>query len=369
MFEYKHYVPILRWKAAERDALKLLKTEHKNIITPLIEFTMPVPKNEKNRKTPTELLQESIDMFLEDIKDIPSQILKCWGNHAIFIDIQLIDGSIRADALNQVLRLGRQLDIFMVPVITVIPVVGFESDTKTRQVAIQFAKQLKNGLCFRIIESNLDEISFSKDFDKFIKENKVDPNKTDLLVDFKIINEETIAKQLVTKINKIPFLEDWRTFIVAGGAFPKDLSHFQKHNQYYVPRSDWAIWQQIVKSLSRKPSFADYAIQHPVYMPPTSGANPSASIRYAAENDWLVLRGEGLRNPKGAKFKQYPAEAKLLFDQKEFKGADFSYGDSYIAEKAADLNTKSPGNPKTWLEAGFNHHMTLVAHQIASLPV
>lgn len=49
----------------------------------------------------------------------------------------------------------------------------------------------------------------------------------------------------------------------------------------------------------------------------------------------------------------------------EYRGAAFSAGDAYIFDKA---NHPTPtGNARTWLQAGFNHHMTFVVRQIASL--
>jgi len=369
MFNYKHYVPILRWKAAERGALLKLKSDDKTNITPLIEFIMPQPDDDEGKKTPKDLLQESINVFMESIPNIADQILKHWGYDAIFIDVQFIDGSIRAEALEKILSHGKQLNLFMIPVITIIPVIGFESDAKTRHAAIKFAKESGNGLCSRITESNFNEKSLADDIKNFIIKNALVTRNVDLLVDFKIIDQLISCDSFVAKINKIPHLKEWRTFIVAGGAFPKDLSHLEKHNQHKISRADWAIWKMLLSALKRPPSFADYTIQHPVYMPQTSSAtNPSASIRYALEDYWLIERGEGLRNPKGAGFKQYPALANILAKQKIFKGEEFSYGDSYIAEKAKDINTKKTGNPKTWLEAGINHHVTLVVNQIANLP-
>jgi len=103
MFNYKHYVPILRWKAAERGALLKLKSDDKTNITPLIEFIMPQPDDDEGKKTPKDLLQESINVFMESIPNIADQILKHWGYDAIFIDVQFIDGSIRAEALEKIL--------------------------------------------------------------------------------------------------------------------------------------------------------------------------------------------------------------------------------------------------------------------------
>src|ERR1700730_15756466 len=47
MFDSKHYVPILRWKAAEKEALEQLTSKEKESMTPLFEILMPQPKNQK----------------------------------------------------------------------------------------------------------------------------------------------------------------------------------------------------------------------------------------------------------------------------------------------------------------------------------
>ncbi len=368
MFNYKHYIPILRWRAAEKGALLKLKKNDKSLVTPLIEFIMPQPSSNDGNKTPKDLLNESIEKFTDNLSSIADQVNKYWGNNAVFVDVQLIDGSVRHQALKKILEHGQQLNIFMIPVITIIPVVGFESDIQTRQVAIEFSQKSKHGICLRITDSNFKEKTLSSDIENFLRNNKLDAKNVDLLVDFKIIDEKTSVDSLEAKINNIPKIAEWRTFIVAGGAFPQDLSHLEKHNQHNIPRLDWTIWNELSKKLGRRPSFADYTIQYPIYLPKTSAFNPSASIRYTLEDEWVIVRGEGLRNPKGAGFKQYPAQAQILANQKKvFKGENFSAGDAYIAEKAKDIKTKKTGNPKTWLEAGINHHVSLVVDQISSL--
>jgi len=368
MFNYKHYIPILRWRAAEKGALLKLKEEDKSLVTPLVEFIMPQSSSRDGDKNPKDLLNESIKKFTGNLSSMADQIMKYWGNKAIFIDVQLIDSSIRAEALKKILEHGKQLNIFMIPVITIIPVVGFEADAQIKKVAIEFSKKSKHGLCLRITESNFKEKSLSNDIENFLDNNKLNVKDVDLLIDFKIIDEKISVDSLETKINSIPKITEWRTFIVAGGAFPEDLSHLEKHNQHNIPRLDWTIWRALLGKLKRRPSFSDYTIQYPIYLPKTSAFNPSASIRYTLEDKWVIVRGEGLRNPKGAGFRQYPAQAQILANQKKvFKGKDFSAGDAYIAEKAKDIETKKTGNPKTWLEAGINHHISLVVDQISSL--
>jgi Beta protein len=50
MFGPSHYVPILRWKQAERFALHYLHEEDRKRITPLIELTPLTFKSRKNRE-------------------------------------------------------------------------------------------------------------------------------------------------------------------------------------------------------------------------------------------------------------------------------------------------------------------------------
>ena len=101
-----------------------------------------------------------------------------------------------------------------------------------------------------------------------------------------------------------------------------------------------------------------------IFREPVEGANPSASIRYTAEDYWVILRGEAVynRRKKESRYNQYFGNAQLLVGREEFKEAHYSYGDRYISDVAQ--HRKGPGTPTTWLAAGMNHHMTLTAWQV-----
>ena len=167
----------------------------------------------------------------------------------------------------------------------------------------------------------------------------------------------------------MPFLDRWRTFILASGAFPENLTGFMKNQQHTYPRSDWEYWRAQIDKVgthTRIPTYSDYTTQHPVFQEPVPGANPSASIRYTSDHYWVIMRGEGLRNPNGAGYQQWPANAQLLCKRPEYCdcGPDFSYGDNFIYK--TNLQSKNPGNAETWLRAGVNHHITFTIRQIAN---
>lgn len=363
MFDSKHYVPILKWKPAEQQALEMLSVEKKKFITPLIQIIMPQPnppKKGEKRKSPEEQLEETIENFKVKIKKIPEEILKYWGKTPVFIDFSLIYASpLRIEGLDKVLKIGEKLGIIL------IPVVNLSSDQKTKKIASSLTKKYGHGLCLRLGCADLiDIVKLSQEIKILLTTIALSEKDVDLLVDLKNIYEgDNKYIEFRDLSQKIPSLSKWRTFIFASGAFPTDLTDFMV-GENYIPRLDWNNWiaQINSKKLQREPSFADYTIQHPIYKLDLQFFPPSASIRYTLDNRWLIMRGQRRKS------KQYLANAQLLSQNPNFFGADFSYGDRYIAEKGKNLKSEKTGNAKTWLGAGINHHLACTASQIANLP-
>lgn len=370
MFNYKHYVPVLRWKAAEKEALEKITDEEKELITPLIEIIMPQPPEYKVKegdieriKTTEELLNESIEIMKIKIPEIPKEILKFWGTSPLLIDLSLIDASLRGSGLTQIIELGKKLNLCL------IPVVNLSSNLDLKQVAKYYAKKYGQGLCLRLFCSDFQKESFANEIRNFLIEYELQEGSIDIIVDFQITDSKCL--EIKKYVEQVPGIIKWRTFTVISGIFPKDLSEYSV-DLHPLERLDWKYWLNQVQSnsLARNPSFGDYTIQHPIYTEPSPGANPSASIRYTAKEKWLIMRGLALRGEiKGVKspgHAQYPLLARLLTEQPEFFGANFSYGDQYIAE-IADIKTKKTGNPRTWLRAGISHHLACVVSQLANL--
>ena len=229
----------------------------------------------------------------------------------------------------------------------------------------------------RIDKSHLTEENLVAHINKFIEDNELDVKNTDILVDLGIVDDGEVAKakQIIDQLKLLPKIESWRSFIVSGGAFPKDLTEFKPHDDNKQDRYDWKLWRKIKSSadLDRQPTFSDYTIQHPIFYDPVPNARASASVRYTEDRQWWILRG---KNPAGREYfdkktgkrtgkkytDQYFGHAQSICDSSSYKKESFSYGDSRIKEIAAPTN-KKPGNPQTWLTIGINHHLTLVAQQ------
>ena len=364
MSDHTHYIPILRWKAAEQGALRDICPKDRKYITPLIEFIMPqLTAKDLKENRGKNLLSIAREKFLVKLPDELKKIEEYCGQNMLFIDTQLVDSKIRSEVLQGMIDFSGEAGLFLSPVIYIVPVLSSDSDMEVRKQVVAYAKKGKSGLCIRITRAHLSEESIVQDLEQFITNHHLDPTCVDMLIDLKFIEVSDSLPDTMENIRRISEMYQWRTFAVASGSFPKDLTEFRSHNDYNINRHEYHLWQKISEVMSRKPSFADYTIQHPEYTEPTLGANPSASIRYTLENGWLVRRGEGLRNPEGAGYKQYLAHAKVLVKQgKYYYGKDFSAGDAYIAEIAGQ--EEKTGNPRTWLQAGINHHITLTTRQV-----
>lgn len=351
-FDYRHYVPIIRQKHAEMEALKFLFPEDKRHITPLLELPPTLlEKHGKHLATPA--------FFVE----ITKRIATTWGYAPLFVDVELLStvliSNLGKHLLWELLEAARGFRL------SIIPVTGLNSSQDHHAAVAKAIMADNRGVCVRLSEHDLSKKSLERELQRLLVSLKVEPKQVDILVDLKLIGDKPAKFADLSK--RLPLLSSWRTFTVASGAFPKDLSDLEKNRQHELPRKDWLHWQEQIKneaSLLRRPSFGDYTIQHPFYSRPHNRPNISASIRYTAAPYWVIMRGEGLKNDKGAGYAQYWANAQLLSGRSEFCGPNFSQGDEYIHKMGQQ--TKHPGTPTTWLEAGINHHLTYVARQIAS---
>jgi len=371
MLDHKHYVPILRWKMAEMEALKFLKVEAKARMTPLIElcqdaFDPKKPKHENDKPKP---------IVVEDIitKKV-NQLHQSWGNQAVFIDLLHLNPKTRTSVGKHIFEIISSLTVKNDT--SVIPVTGFPyKDPKTywevRNIEYQnaVAKAIKmcgHGACVRLfLHDIIHRKTLKSDIRDLLQALGLAINETDLLIDYQAINNTNPS--IINLYNYIPFIDDWRSIIISGGAFPPDLSELLANRTYKLDRLDWLSWSQQVKDVSltlRLPSYSDYTIQHPLYRKPTDYPKVSASIRYSCNEYWLIMRGEWIGKQGSRGSAQYQAEAQLLCDREEYFGANFSFGDDYIMKKSVD--DVHHGNVKEWLRAGINHHLELVIHQIAN---
>jgi len=338
MFNYKHYVPVLRWKRAESVALRELDPNICHLITPLIEIPSAKFANIK---------KEDIRQAIEKICN---NMHLSWENRHFFLDVGHLIPAKQTIAEKIIKKICGCIKY-------AIPVINLHYPESIITLISSINTQNSSGICLRLKK---DDTLLADDIKKILKSTGISCADIDLIVDLEMIDKK--HPSFLTICSHIPYLSQWRTFTIISGSFPQYLTGIQP-GQHKFGRKDWLTWQQEIlnNQLARKPSFGDYTIQYPYYIEPPPAPNATASIRYAASKYWVIMRGESLKK-KGCK--QWIAQAVLLSERPEFCGQDFSYGDRYIFERG-QLRDKT-GSLETWLRAGINHHLTFAAHQISN---
>jgi hypothetical protein len=353
MPDHKHYVPILRWKRAEWIALRLLRDPDRRAMTPLLEL---VPgsfgPNSQNQIQPAENV----------LTNIATEIGKDWGSLRVFVDLWLLSPMPRlASGTHPLVYFTTEARSRR---LTVVPVTGLCRDAAYQRAVAVTTRSDGLGVCLRIHPSELTS-DLDARVDGLLGLLGVQKAEVDICLDYQNCIPST--RELVRLESTVPTLNAWRTFTVASGAFPRDLQGFSR-GQHLLPRADWRAWRGHVtaqRSAVRLPAYGDYTIQCGTFAQPPERANFSASIRYTAPDDWVIMRGEGVFHDGSPGFAQWPANAQLLCGRPEFCGSNFSEGDRYIHEMASQ--SRRTGSAETWLRAGINHHLTLVARQVANL--
>jgi len=354
----KHYVPILRWKEAERGALSQLADLDSICVTPLIEL---VPDNfvQVDKKGHGAKLSSS-----SVTHKVVGQLFKCWGDRPFFVDLWNLPKDILSQGSSHPLIMlgeyGSTLGL------SLIPVIGINRDKTYKSAVRTVLKTHNQGVCLRLTPDDINDPGLDQALSDVLSFLSLTPEEVDLLIDFQIV-EHSVPK-FNTLCGLIPNIQKWRNFILASGAFPKDLSRLQKNQKHTIQRLDWTSWRDLATAQSssdRMPIYSDYTIQHARYSRYAGQLRFSASIRYTTDDSWIIMRGEDVFNREGRGFKQYPDWAILLCDLPEYCGETYSSGDKYIKEMS--LQTTKTGGAAEWLQAGINHHMTFVVRQLAIL--
>jgi len=357
-FDYKHYVPCLRWKQGEYQSVFRLSNETKASFTPLIEVPEIVWDFEKEKDCKT------IDKHLEPFA---KRIINKWGKAPCFIDLRCIESSERMQDGTHPVRFIfnelRQENCFA------IPSVSLNSDSRYKKEIKEIINEDKNGACLRISLEQVSDEMLKDNIDSINKILKIQLGEIHLVLDINAPNFvplDGFMKLLETLIKRIPYLKEWRTFSIIGTSFPETMGGI-KEGIEFLPRYEWQLYQKLIRKLRKEkiriPTFGDYGIQHPnILQLDMRLVNPSANIRYTTEDRWMIVKGKGTRVKDG--FKQFRDLSKKIISTSYYCGPDFSYGDSYI--KKCAYGEISPGNLTTWRQVGTNHHVSKVIMDISN---
>ena len=337
------YVPFLKAKAGEFGALRSLPPHVRDRITPF--FDVP-PLYEDDD------VEDRLRKLLDGLKDLAIP------DEPFFLDFPKV-GTSEEDVDFAVRFL--ELSTSYRDALPVVPVIHREGPGRYLDSAIEYARKNGSGICLRLFSREFGVLEHNDIIVSAVDTLGFELGEVDLVFDFRDVTEENVdvyARIAVGAYQGLKQPNDWRNLILTSSAFPEMLTGGTDSEMRY-PRLDWQLWSTVASNLEqRQPTFGDYGTES-WKMGEKVPYGPAPHIRYALENEWVVVKGNKERGHEG-----FYSVAQIMTEMDEFAGQDFSPGDKYLASRA-QMNG-GPGGAKEWRMAGGSHHMAHVVNQLAS---
>ena len=358
MFNHRHYVPILKWKMGEYQALQRLSASVKDSLTPLLEIP-PVGFDFETGQH-----KESAD---DHLGDFGRRLKSKWQARSCFVDLKYLptrtrmaSGTHYVDAVFEAAR---------VEGCTAIPVVSFVNDPSFIAAVGTVVRIDQRGMCLRLSMSDFDRSALASDIEALLRTLGVGWAEVDLVIDLGTPNYLPITayvRLMSALMDLVPALNRWRTLTIAGTAYPSSIAETVSPPFAILPRHEWVAYRAFVGSLGREvriPTFGDYAVAHPDLVElDMRMIKPFAKLRYTIDDAWHIGRGTPVRTHG---FGQYRDMCATLVARPYFSGAGYSAGDAYIA--ACMAGTVATGNLSTWVWVSTNRHLSKVVGDLAIL--
>lgn len=354
---YVKYLPVLKWRQGEYQALLRLDKSIKKLLYPL--FVIPPVEYDFEEQKPKKTAEEHVEKLARRYWDK-------WGALPCLLDI---DPSLHLDSVKD----GRTIPEFIFDEISSIgghfsPVIHLDYD-------VSYIRAVKKTYCDRSygigIRVSLDELADPSSYNKIeqlLIQIGCNSHEVDLIVDFRkganYKPTEDVVCMTSTLLGVIPKIATYRSIYVIGTSLELEMVKKPGAEQ---ERDDWAFYKQLHSALKAdfpNLGFGDYTVETPDFTSlDMRMMKPAAKLVYSYEDKWLVY--------KGGSFRDNPSQMKTLCNSlissphNYFYGKNFSPGDKKISD--CSTGACGTGNLSTWKEASISHHLTLVVSQIANL--
>lgn len=348
------YVPALRWRQGEYQALARLAAAAKDRTVPYV--TIPEVEFDFELRQPKKTVQEHIDPFAARFNAKWGQRPAWVGVHPSISDKPMGDGRDIFTYVFEALRAFQASAMPAVPLNASPPMVAsvariVATDGLGAAIAVRLEDLMKPYARSRI-EDLTASLGLSLD-------------EVDLVIDLGAPNFEpynAFAGALIAAMQKLGDMHAFRNFVVIGTAIPETFKDVAKGADQ-LARHEWLFYQALVGKLPpgmRQPNFGDYTIVHPEFAPVDMRKIKSAGkLIYTTSTTWEVRKGGAFRDNPG----QMHDHCASIVASGKFSGAGFSSGDNYIDKCAA--RAAKPSNQSWWKFVTINHHITHVLDDLS----
>ena len=354
------YVPVLRWRQGEYQALLRLNSETKDRIMPLI--CIPEVEFDFELRQPKRSVHEHVYPFLKRYR-------AKWGSRPAWISLNAKIAIARMDSGQHVFDFV--FDGIRAQSAHVIPAVSLSSDSDTLAAASRAIAQDDRGVGLLVRLEDLMTPRISGRIVKLAKALSVPLKQADLIIDLGAPNfqpYEKFATALIGALRRLGDLTVYRNLVVVSTAIPESFKNIAGGTDS-IPRHDWLFYQVLVGAMPsemRRPVYGDHTIVHPDFVAlDMRMIKSSGKIVYTTTNCWATRKGRAFRDDREQMHSH--CEAIVKDHTFQFRGANFSAGDSYIAKCA--IRQEGPSNLTRWKEVAINHHITTVVDDLAKTAV
>lgn len=353
--DHRTYVPVLKWKMGEYQALSRLSANIKARVIPLLEI-LPSGydfETKQAKKTPA-----------EQLKDFGKKLYSKWEDRRCLLDLRYFASNTRLSTQHYVDHVFTQTSTAGC---CATPVATLKSDAAFLKALSKIDSGSQNGIAIRLFGADFDDPGLTGKIQKIHEQTGIGWGETDVIIDLCspiFVPKAAFRGAVFTMFAAIPHLNKSRSVVVIATSYPKSLAEYREKEQF-IPRLEWTAYKAFVESLesgSRVPTFGDYAVAHPDPVEfDMRFVTPFAKLRYTIDDYWYLAVGRAVRSEG---FEQYREMCRALIKKPFFDGPDFSEGDSYIEQCAKG---KCPtGNLSTWVWVATNRHITKSVADLAN---
>jgi hypothetical protein len=352
MFNHRHYVPILKWKMGEYQALQRLSETVKDGLTPLLEIP-PIGfdfESGTEKKTPD-----------EHLAGFGKRLKSKWQARRCFVDLKYLPQDTRLEG--SIHYVEATMASARAEGCSAVPVVCFSNDAAFLSAVARVVRQDRRGICFRLVLADFNRRNLAADMEALLRPLVEGWSEVDLVVDTgTTVLPTTIMLQTM---GLVPVMNRWRTLTIAATSYPETIAQIRSPFEI-VQRQEWIAYKAFLGQIggeTRVPTFGDYAVAHPDLVELDMRIiKPFAKLRYTIDDAWYIARGTSVRTDG---FEQYQNMCQRLIRQPFFSGRNYSAADAYIEDCANGV--AKTGNLSTWVWVSTNRHLTKVVDDLANL--
>jgi Beta protein len=352
------YVPVLKWRQAEYQALFRLSDAAKERVAPLV--VIPPIEFDFETWAPKKTVQNHVEPFAK-------RYSTKWKSRPAWVDIDpTIQSSIMDSGLDVTTHVFDELRTHKA---NAVPVASLDHSVQVATAIAGVIAKDHKGVALRVRMEHLMRPDFSARVATLLSFLKVHISQTDLIIDLGSPAYEpypAFAGALTAALASISGLHDYRNFVVTGTAYPESLKDITPPGGD-LERHDWKFYQALLSALPptmRTPNFGDYTVVNPTFVAiDMRMIKPAGKIIYTNKNQWTVKKGGAFRNNEA----QMHTHCDSLVKSGNFRGGTFSDGDKYIEQCAVKAVGYGPSNQTRWKEIAISHHTMHVLEDLAKL--